>query len=336
MSLATWWRQKSPGGAYWRCEIPAKHLPGHIADIDVNGLEEYEPDKYRLKAQRGNTAIWQFAGNATRGTLIAEQQSQGIRCLIEADDNYLTVAPGMNTDWQVDFARGGQELNGDRSSLAAHKRICEYADGVIVSTERLWDIYSPVNDNVYVCPNSIDPDDWPEPHPRDDEITRIGWAASPSHFVDEPLARQAMEWAVRQPDVEVYLIGHQPRWAGPFKRIPWTDTLKDYRQQLVDLKLDVGICPLKPGVWADCKSDVKALEMAMTGALPVYSNVEPYRAYMGAGIRCKNKRDFMDALRWAVFHQDDVRAEAGRAREYVLKERTIRTAIGRWREVVNG
>lgn len=326
---ATWWRQATEGSTYWRCTVPAKHLPGRVNKLIPADLAEKDGEPY-FPNQVGGTAVWPFSGNATRAVLMAEMKEQGFRVLLEVDDNYLTPAP-FQPDWQVDFARGGPSEHGDRSSNAAHRRIAEWVDGVIVSTPYLAERYENVNENVFVCPNSVDPDDWPEPLERD-ETFRIGWAASHSHHVDESLARRAMEWAVRQKGVEVYLIGYQPAWNGPFKRIGWTDSLDEYREQLTGLRLDVGICPLKPGAWADGKSDVKALEYAMAGAFPVCSNVEPYRAWKGPVLWAQKPADFERALRWCVLNPDDVREGAKQARDYVLAERTIQKSIHLWEE----
>lgn len=331
--LATWWRMKSPGGAYWRCSVPAKHLPGRVNRLLFSDLKEVDGEP-TLVNQAGGCAIWQFAGNATRGILMANQQEQGVRVLLEVDDNYLVPAPFMQ-DWQQAFAVGGDTPDGDKASLAAHRQIAGWVDGIICSTDHLARVYRNVNPNVYVCPNSVDPGDWPEPAERGD-VFRIGWAASHSHHVDAPLVRRSMEWAVRQPGVEVYLLGYQPDWRGPFKRIPWTDTLEDYRATLAGLALDVGICPLKPTVWANAKSDVKALEYGICGALPVCSTVEPYRAWKGPALWAESARDWEWALRYAVQHRDEVREKAAQAREFVLGNRTIRQSIGAWRDAVTG
>jgi hypothetical protein len=284
--------------------------------------------------QEGDCAVWQFSGNATRGILMANQQEQGIRVLLEVDDNYLVEAPFMQ-DWQTDFAVGGDIEDGDKSSLAAHKQIAGWVDGIICSTENLARAYRKVNPNVWVCRNSIDPDDWPTPPGRTNTL-RIGWAASHSHHVDAPLVRRAMEWAVQQPGVEVFLLGYQPEWRGPFKRIGWTDTLEDYRDTLAGLALDIGVCPLKPTLWANGKSDVKALEYAVCGALPICSRVEPYYDWTGPAMWCHSANDWQRTLRWAVMHPEIVREQADRAREYVLANRTIEQSIGAWREAVCG
>lgn len=334
--VATFWRQKSSGGAYWRCEVPARHLPGRVNQVTYADLEPDENGDPHFPHQAGNTSIWQFAANATYGRMIAYQQHLGMRCLVEVDDLYLMPSPlqEFNTDWQESFALGGPAEDGDRASNEAHRRISEFADGIVCSTERLAGHYRELNDHVFVCPNSVAPEDWADPVPRTDSVLRIGWAASHSHQVDQHLVRRAMEWAAQQKNVEVYTFGYQPPWRGRVNRVPWTDTLADYRKALNNARLDVGICPLVPGKWADCKSDVKCLEMAMVGALPVVSHVEAYRPFGGDHLSCESGKDWEKALRWCRNNLDEVRGMAAAAREYVLEERTIAGSVDRWREAV--
>jgi hypothetical protein len=263
-------------------------------------------------------------------------QGQGYRVLMEVDDNYLVPAPGM-CDWNVDYSRGGPGVDGDKPSLAANRRISEWVDGVICSTERLCEIYTEVNEHVYHCPNSVDPDDWAEPAPKDGPL-KIMWAASGSHRVDSPLVRRALEWAVRQRNVEVYLVGYvAPDWRGRFQRLGWTNSMSEHRVRLSKINADVGICALYPGAWADCKSDVKALEYGITGAMSICSDVEAYRPLKGKpALWARSAKDFSRAIEWCVWHPDEVREMGQKAREYVLAERQIKDSIHRWRRAVDG
>lgn len=335
-ALATFWKQKSAGTTYWRCTVPARHLPGVVNELTPFDITPDAAGEPHMPYQQGNTAIWQFAGNGTRATIMAWQQEQGLRVLVEVDDLYLTLPPHadqLGSEWQQEFARGGPGTDGDAHSVEAHHRIVGWADGIICSTERLAQHYREVNDYVFVCPNSVEPDDWPEPHQRDNTF-RIGWAASYSHAADQHLVRRAMEWAAVQKGVEVYTLGYPAPWRGRINRMPWTESLRQYRRSLNNARLDVGICPVVPGKWPDCKSDVKALEVSMTGAFPVVSDVIPYADFHGPTLRCRTGKDWERAIRWCVQNQDEVRALGQQAREFVLAERTIDKSIGAWREAV--
>ena len=324
--LATWWRQASPGTYYWRCLVPARHLPGQVLNFRTKDLAEID-GKIVFPSQKG-TAIWQFPGNATTGTLMAGMQTEGIRVLMEVDDSYVHAPDvGIHGGWQAELDRSGLT---DNFSFEAHERLARFVDGIIVSTPPLEALYSEFNKNIFVCPNSIDPADWNEAKPNDG-ILRIGWAASHSHLVDAPLVRRALKWAADQPDVEVlvYGIGDVYKFPGRVKRAPWTDDLDSYRDSLS--LCDVHICPLIDTAWSRYKSDLKALEAAMAGAWPIVSTATAYKPWQDRTMTCTTAKDWEQALRWVVRHRDEIPRLAQEAKDYVMAERTIEKNIHFWR-----
>ena len=329
--LATWWRQQSPGTYYWRCLLPARRLPGQVlAFKSDDGV--IDGDKIVWPRQKG-TAIWQFPGNATTGTLMAGMQEDGIRVLMEMDDSYQHVPEsGLNASWQTDFDTSGVT---DRHSFAAHRELARFVDGIIVATEPLADLYGELNENIWVCPNQIEPDDWPEP-PGPDGVLRIGWGASHSHLVDAPLVRRALRWAAGQPNVEVWVfgIGDVYKFGGGVKKVGWTDSQDAYRASLS--RCDVMVCPLIESPWSRYKSDLKAMEAAMAGAWPIVSTATAYKPWHDRTVTCTTAKDWQDAIRWAVRHRDEIPALTAKAREYVLGERTIERNINLWKEAIDG
>lgn len=280
--------------------------------------------------QRG-AAIFPFPGNATRALIMSLLQEQGHKVLVEVDDNYLIRAPqlpGTVHEWTQRIEKGGL----DNHSSEAHTKIARFADGVIVSTPQLAREYEAVNEHVYVCPNSVDPEDWDFKR-EDEDVFRVGYAGSASHRYDFALIERALSWAEAQPGVEVVVMGVKLP-GSRFTVAPWTDTLSDYRKSLFGL--DVGFCPLKPNRWSNCKSDVKAMEYSMAGALPVFSREEPYRPWFDRnGIGCSTEKDFLKAVKWCVKNRDEVRAKSAEAKRYVLAERTIAKSIDKWREAIS-
>ena len=327
---ATWFRQASPGTYFWRCKVPARELPGQVLNFCTFDLGE-EDGEFVFPRVKG-PVVWQFPGNATTGQLIAGMQEAGIRVLIEVDDSYRHVPEyGLYGGWQVELDRSGYT---DNYSHEAHVKLCKFVDGIIVSTPELAELYSDLNDNIFVCPNSIEPNDWLASEKKDDGILRIGWGASHSHIVDAPLVRRALKWAADQPNVEVHVfgIGDRYKFPGAVKHVPWTDDLTKYRAALS--LCDVHICPLKDSTWARYKSDLKALEGAMAGAWPIVSTAAPYKPWHDRTMTCTTAKDWQDAIRWAVRHRDEIPALAQEAKDYVLAERTIAKNIHRWEQAL--
>lgn len=327
---ATWWGQRPGGNWYWRCEIPSRHLPGQVVQLRYDDLQP-TADGPSMPRQLSDTAIWSYAGNATRGILMSAQMHAGYRVLLEVDDNYLMSAPqipGGKTDWQL----RADTTADDRHSLEAHRRLAEVVDGVIVTTEHLAKSYRKVNEHVYVCPNSADLADWEEPEKPDDGILRIGYAASSSHWWDIREIERACSWAAIQPNVQVCLYGLDRGWSFPFWHAPWTQDLGEYRRSLQ--RLDVGLCPLRTNPWSDCKSDIKAIEYALSGAMPIVSDTVPYDPWLDRVPVATTSKEFLKAVKWAVANRDGVKEYAAKAKQYVVAERTIEKSIDTWKEAV--
>lgn len=341
---ASFYYQASYPTTYWRCLLPARHLPGQA--IDHAKVQFLENDSLGFPEHRGPTAVWQFPGDGGRATMIAEMQQQGIRVLVEADDSYLENSPMGSPGWvkklkptQKEIERGN--VRDGVHSLEAFTKIIPWVDGLTVTTEHLAKRYRKYNPNVFVCPNQIDPPDWPEPKSepvpelgweKDDGVFRIGWFASPSHAADTKLVARALEWASEQPDVLVVTMGLDPVW--PFTRlhIPWSNDMGVYRRMLG--WLDVGLAPVVQTPWAACRSDLKALEMGVSGVAPVLSDAIPYHGYKGPCLRAKDAREFLHHVKHLVKNRDEARQLAGAAREHVLMERTVEKNIHRWQEAV--
>lgn len=327
---ATFLHQGQAATRYWRVSMPAKYLPAR----EVNALR-FQSREYAHKIVfpqlRGNTAVFQYPGDNGHAIYLMAIQSQGNRVFVETDDNYIDHGDEL---W-MKRAQWGQSIGDSPNTNEGHRWIVENADGVIVTTRALAEVYGEANANVHVCRNSIDPADWPEPAPRDG-VFRIGWYASDSHDRDAPLVAKALSWASRQPNVEVVNIGHDPGW--PFRRtqVPWTPQFLSQREHLC--RLDVGVAPLVASPLARYRSDLKALEYAMGGAMPLLQAAEPYWEWEHLPFIdwCVTQGDWMRAIKWVVENQDGARSMAQHARNYVLEHRTIGVEIDRWRDAIEG
>jgi hypothetical protein len=279
-----------------------------------------------------DTGIVQYPGDKGSAVVCMAMEATGKKLFVEVDDNYLDAH--LDPLW-AERAGWGTKIGDDPYTTQGHRWIAEHAYGVIVTTRALEKAYAEVNDNVHVCRNSIDPTDWPEPSERG-ETFRIGWYASPSHDRDAEQVRRALSWASRQPNVEIVNIGLDPHWSFARRQVPWQNDFGKLRHELC--KLDVGVCPLVGTPMTKYRSDLKALEYAMGGAMPIVQAYEPYWEWennLSAGW-CPTPSHWMDTIKWAVENRDEARARGQQAREYVLRERTFRTEINRWRQAIGG
>jgi len=332
--LATWWRQATPGTTYWRCDVPARALPGQVLQLRNESLVD-EYDGVRLVGQEG-ASIWQFPGNATRALIMAHLQTENVaKVLVEVDDNYLLAAPhraGFASEWQARVDRTPE----DRYSHEAHARIVQWVDGVIVTTPTLAEQYaSATTAPIYVCPNSVDLDDWPEPFEKQSEVFCVGYAGSDSHVHDVTLIKRALSWAADQRKTMVWKIGlGNVHWTFPHEIFPWANDLAVYRKNLQ--VLDVGLCPLKRSPWHDAKSDIKAIEYALSGALPIVQADSPcYADWIDVVPSASTETEWRRIVKWAVNSPDDVKEMAKKARQFVLDQKLIAHHIDKWKEAVS-
>lgn len=334
-NLATWWLQATAGVNYYRALMPAKHLPGRCNTLNPSDLQPPADGRNHVFPRQDGAAIWMFSGNTTRGLLMAEMKRQGIPVFMEVDDNYTVPPPiahlGMSA-WTTKIDRTGK----DKHSYEAHTKLARKIDGVICSTPYLASVYERINPNVHVCWNSVDPDDWaPDPPHQRDGVLRVGWAGSWSHLYDVPDIRLALDWASRQKDVEVVLMGYDPKWGFEYRAVSWFENLADYRATACEI--DVMLCPVRPSEWANCKSDVKALEAAMSGAAALVSRTEPYRPWWDGdapGYSAGSPKEFLKVVKHLVRNRDEVAETAKLAREYVLAKRDICSTISQWHEAL--
>ena len=329
--MTTWFQSSTKGVTYVRCDLPARHLPGRV--IDFADVTTSNDDGTYMFRHEDTCSVWFAPGAPLRGVAMEGQHRDGQRVLVEVDDLYLRLPPIVFAGQVHPWVQGFQRDMGNQHSIEMHRMICsQIADGFIVSTPRLGKEYSVFGKPVFVCQNTVDPTDWRFRRQKKD-VFRIGFAGSKSHMIDMSLVIPALEWAAGQDGVEVMMLGNIQL---PYARnMPWTETLADYRKSL--FQLDVGVCPLKGGTWANCKSDLKALEYSMAGALPIVSRVEPYSPWLkqdSAALSADNPRDFLKQVKWCVRNQNEVKDRAKACKEKVLAERTTAGNIWRWREAV--
>jgi hypothetical protein len=329
---ATLYHQGTPATRYWRITLPGKYLPGKVLSAwSLVVRHVHKTNKLEYPQLRGDVAIVQFPGDNGSALCAMAFEASGKRFFVEVDDNYIEFGDEL---W-MNRASWGEKIKGQSPhSVQGHRWITEHAYGVIVTTRALAKEYGKLNDNVHICRNSIDPDDWPKPSRRD-ETFRIGWYASGSHDRDSVMVAKALSWASRQPNVEIVNIGLDPDWGFKRRQVQWTNDFLDQRKELG--RLDVGISPLVAAPLTKYRSDLKALEYAMGGAMPFLQASEPYWEWEDKEFAriVRSESDWMTQIKWALQNRDEVRARALEARSFVLAERTFRTEIDRWRAAIS-
>ena len=202
-------------------------------------------------------------------TVVEARKRAGLATIFEINDNFLALQ-----SWNP--AAG---FYGDPSNRALTLQLAHDADGLLLCSPGLIRRFAHLNRAYCVLPNHL----WevPRPAPRPDGPICIGWAGSGGHREDiRWVAPVLCEILQRHPQVTCAIMG-QTEVHAMFKTAPQErlqlllpGSLEAYQQFLG--RLDIGIAPLLPTGFNQCRSDVKYLEYAAAGAVPVCSRAEPY------------------------------------------------------------
>lgn len=332
---ATFYSQATIPTTYYRCQLPARVLPG-ISQPALPPIEEAD-ESYMFTEHEG-VAVFQFPGDKMRAVHAATMKGQGIPVFVEVDDTYLHRHGTLERAGWVFKANDPASHH----SVEQHRRIVQHADGVICASDYLASQYRKLNTNVHVCPNQLDLADWPTLEKPEDGIIRVGWFASGSHQGDDRLIRSALEWCSKQKGVQVVTMGagvtnyemrdeqgnmveqrKTPWFNFPFAYIPPSNDLAVYWKML--MQLDIGLAPVAPNHWANCRSDLKALEYAAAGVCPVLSANAPYQHWIsGEGcLKAGKASEFLRHVKTLVKEPEHRRELVAQARDYVLSKRVI-------------
>jgi glycosyltransferase involved in cell wall biosynthesis len=278
------------GCSKWRAEIPAKYLKrrGHTV-------------KFFGEAQEGCPDVFVFSRlyDSDFFRLFNWAKDRNIRVVYDTDDALDLVDP-----WNPAY-EFSQRNRADSQFMAIH------ADAITTTTPELANHLRRLNPNVFVIPNSVDPEEWVVRPRVQDEPLRIGWLGGGTHFLDLAIAADALTELVRKLDFKFIIYGLT---AFPSLRDLYKDGLKKqgerfrnsplgraikvftrkterlpyefhpfvpasaYASTLCNLRFDIGIAPLADTAFNRNKSSIKYYEYGMSGAVTLASNVLPYSA----------------------------------------------------------
>lgn len=274
-----------------------------------------------------------------------ELRKQGVRVVAEVDDNYMSPSQA-NVMFQI-----AETSDKDRDEHA--RSICS-TDGIIVSTEYLRDQYRkelrkhfpkhPLPE-IHVCRNHVDERHIPKVKPYDGPL-RVGYMGSDSHVWDVDLIYPAL-WEAKQLGCKIVFVGIHPQHINPryrqkswdwaaldYEHVPWR---LDYRGTA--LPLDIGLAPLVTTRHTLCKSDIKALEYALSGAACVAQNNLVYNRTLKHDehvLFAGSPAEFVEMTKVLVRDADRRVRLVENTNEYIREERLLADHADEWREAVLG
>lgn len=222
----------------------------------------------------------------------------------------------------------------ENQALIRHMASC--SDALQVTCRELERIYGPLNPRCEVFPNQIL--ELPPPREkRDGGEVVIGWGGSHGHLEDmEEIALPLMKSLTDTPNAHLRLMCSDPIWAlfdslpEPKKSQVPTGSIQDYCSFLG--ALDIGIAPLKDTAFNRSRSDIKFLEYAAAGVVPVVKHLRPYEESVvqgKTGFLYRDSDELISCLS-RLARDPGLRAMvASAARDYVERQRMQKQDAGK-------
>lgn len=260
--------------------LNAHGVPTQIINLD----EDIESDDITAFQVYG---IYPFSFDKVLKTLKAD----GKKIIYDLDDALDLIEPTNPFYYNVIKDKGSQ------------REIFQYADHITVATPALKEYaQSKTKAPITIIPNCFNPNEWMFKRPQREGI-RIGFAGSPTHVEDLLQVLPTIIKLQKTHDVRFLIMGfgnasyedwiRNFRFASPpealkvldeleklllqirFEWIPYVD-FDVYPSTLINMALDIGICPLTDTPFNRARSASKAMEYTLAGALALASNLPAY------------------------------------------------------------
>ena len=232
---------------------------------------------------------------------------------------------------------------GDHPEAAAYAPRARALERAIAASAETWfstgelaRLYAAAAGRRHILPNAIDPRLWrdwrhPRPVPFQGDVVRMLYMGTHTHGADFGLVRPALDrlWEERAGAFDLTLIGVAPdiapapwlrRLSPPGDAIAYPRFVRWLRQQG---PFDVGLAPLADTPFNRAKSDIKLLDYAALGLLPVVSRGPAYTADAAVAALAIQADDWLDALRGILDDRDGARDRAVALHARLWATRTV-------------
>ncbi len=266
---------RSIGDYVYRIQQPAEAL-GRIPGIRVVNLTNTCPHTREL-CLAADVLVLHLIGEHNLLPVLAKRKELGLPTVYEISDNFLALP-----SW-VPFRRWFT----DPANLATTFQLIRMADAVQGVSGSLLDQFAFLNEDRMVFENQIL--DLPPLEPAGPGPGVMGWAGSLGHTRDVArIAPVVLDLCQRHEGLRFAFMGNRDQFEQVFGPTPppavshrEPGSLTDYYAFLEGL--DIGLAPLEDTAYNLGRSDVKFIEYASRGAVPVVSDLGPYRAHVVHG-----------------------------------------------------
>ncbi|MFH1673052.1 MAG: tetratricopeptide repeat protein [Pseudomonadota bacterium] len=250
--------------------------------------------------------------------IVAERKLHGLATVFEISDNFLALPPSINHELSFN----------NPISLATALQLIRLSDAIQGVSKILLDQFSFLHERRVVFENQIIEMGSVQKTSKEEVV--IGWAGSLGHTEDiQWMAPVIQEICQRHSHVRFAFMGNREQYEEVFgsvanSQFSYRDPgdLFDYYNFLDGL--DIGLAPLMNTPFNICRSDVKFIEYASCGVIPVVSDVGPYKRHARHGVNAflfespESLRNILEILITDESLRQNVKANAY---DYVKNER---------------
>ena len=258
--------------------------------------------------------------------LLEHCQKKGIQTIYETDDHLFGLPPNMMQHYRV--------------ALPAVKIFAEHANMVVTSSEKLKSQFLKYNGNVQVIPNALDERLWKPVGRKAHSKLRILYMGTYTHLNDLLVVEDAMKRILDKfnGDVIFDVIGiteeqNNLEWINPIT-IPNHNYPKFVKWLCENARWSIGIAPLEPTQFNNCKSYIKYLDYTALGLVPVCSNLPPYQDVIKTGhnglLVDNNTNSWYEALNSLIENEEYRDKLAKSAYQDLIKNHTLKAMINNW------
>jgi len=309
-------QQEDGGDYYYRTYAPGLAMAREKGVYVINLMNVHRNKEAIMRA--ADVLILKNICDSDVLPLIKERKEHQRLTVYELADDICAVPPWNPTH----FFYKNQE------NLTLFKRIAHYCDAMQFSVPELQRLYGYLNPCSAVFLNQIT-DVPPERNYEHFENIVIGWGGSHGHLEDmAAIAEPLIDWIISRDNVNLYLMCSDPIWS-LFHRLPqarkkWfkTGSLNEYYAFLK--QIDIGLAPLNNAGFNRSRSDVKFLEYAIYGVVPVVQAAPSYVSTVKhgeTGFLFQDTAGMLDILMMLADNPDRIAKVSRSARQYVVKER---------------
>lgn len=196
------------------------------------------------------------------------------RLIIDSDDGFNNVDPSH------------PEYTALKQRLETYNFLLHKADRVWFSTQELKKSHPEIKDKVSIIPNGLDPRLWKSRSPsvNNSGPLQIVYMGTATHDSDFNMILPAIDSVAKKypNSFELNIVGVSDL----LPTRPWIRLLRPSKGSIypkfvewfASNKFDVGLSPLIDSSFNQHKSDIKCLDYLAIGALPVVSDVTPYKS----------------------------------------------------------